>query len=77
MSYIILFSLDPDCVNEVDFLGRCTISYCIHGKTEDHTLCMDLLFQNSADLQHEANGMNIHNFIDNNLLKMKVFSATI
>ena len=50
-------------MNEVDFLGRCTVSYCIHGKTETHLNCLEVLMQNGVDLQHEANGINFNIFM--------------
>lgn len=53
----ILIVSEPDAANSVDGLGRNGVMYAVHGNTEKHTECLELIIrQTECLLDHQANG---------------------
>ena len=49
---------DERVINEVDALGRDAMMYAVHGSTEGHARCLELLLDCGCDVNHQANGMH-------------------
>ncbi|EDO44583.1 predicted protein, partial [Nematostella vectensis] len=58
-----LIEKDPKCVESNDGLGRNAVMYAVHGKSDPHTECLEVLLEAGSNVDHQANGKTSSHYL--------------